>query len=713
MPDDAESDSFLLAIVTVLFLVLLFPRLRALFRRKPLPEPEAWRKIGFAASSPVVRKATAIQQSTPRWRRFLVDQSFFVIVLAVEASFLYRAFEVTADPEHFDPHSVLGIETHATRVEAKAAYRRLSLEYHPDKNPDPNAAATFATISKAHQILTDPVAARNYAKYGNPDGYQGFVGGFGLPAWMMDENAALPLLGVVIGLPLVILYLFFRDKKAKQAQAITKIASQVYFHAVFNPEAQSRASAPPPLLRLVAASFAEIPFDMGLNTAQRLDLLTLQPSAAKGGGSKGGGSKGGGGKKTKPKGKKAKAGKDKPKTSLKELKARAAAGMAAEGDDDVAVEEEEEEEVDAGGGEEDGGAVAAGTSEEQAAAAAAIGIIDAREWLLKAHLRRVAIPKSLVVELHTLLLHAPAVCEAFFALALRNKKVGFAVGARPILRLAQFLCQAVPSDEAVAYNCYLQMPHITPAILASAAPNLSTSDGGVRGLLEVADMPSRERAPILAKAFGASVDTAQLRDAEAFCAHVFPRAVLSTRYLVKGEDDASVAVGDVLTIQATLTVAHRAPPGSPVQHNARFLLPWDGCHAPLYPHPKSEGWVAVLTHKGAGRVLNVKAAPGWSEWKPCLKGGGQWTAELMMQVETAGKLKLEVHAVCSAYVGADVVAEVALDVANFRAADRDDDDDDDSDDAPDGHAMDGADFVIDPDNENSEDSDEDGYEGID
>lgn len=42
---------------------------------------------------------------------------------------------------------------------------------HPDKNPDnPQAIDDFLKLNKAHQILTDPVARDNFAKYGNPDG---------------------------------------------------------------------------------------------------------------------------------------------------------------------------------------------------------------------------------------------------------------------------------------------------------------------------------------------------------------------------------------------------------------------------------------------------------------------------------------------------------------------------------------------------------------
>lgn len=51
--------------------------------------------------------------------------------------------------------SLLQIDRGATDKEIRKAYRQLSLQYHPDKNPDPKAAQYFAEkITKAYQALT-------------------------------------------------------------------------------------------------------------------------------------------------------------------------------------------------------------------------------------------------------------------------------------------------------------------------------------------------------------------------------------------------------------------------------------------------------------------------------------------------------------------------------------------------------------------------------
>ena len=51
--------------------------------------------------------------------------------------FTFDVFTYLMQIQVFEPFSILGLEPGASDSEIKKAYRRLSIQYHPDKNPDP------------------------------------------------------------------------------------------------------------------------------------------------------------------------------------------------------------------------------------------------------------------------------------------------------------------------------------------------------------------------------------------------------------------------------------------------------------------------------------------------------------------------------------------------------------------------------------------------
>lgn len=51
------------------------------------------------------------------------------------------------------PYEILGIDKFAARAEIIAAYRRLAMKWHPDRNPSPAAHARFQEIQDAYQVL--------------------------------------------------------------------------------------------------------------------------------------------------------------------------------------------------------------------------------------------------------------------------------------------------------------------------------------------------------------------------------------------------------------------------------------------------------------------------------------------------------------------------------------------------------------------------------
>jgi len=69
-----------------------------------------------------------------------------------------------------DFYKLLGVSKNATESEVKKAYRKLSLEYHPDKNPSPDAGSKFQKINEAYETLGDADKRKMYDNNGSMPG---------------------------------------------------------------------------------------------------------------------------------------------------------------------------------------------------------------------------------------------------------------------------------------------------------------------------------------------------------------------------------------------------------------------------------------------------------------------------------------------------------------------------------------------------------------
>ncbi|PIM98382.1 Molecular chaperone (DnaJ superfamily) [Handroanthus impetiginosus] len=139
--------------------------------------------------------------------------------------------------EIFEPFSILGLEPGASDSEIKKAYRRLSILYHPDKNPNPEAHKYFVDyISKAYQALTDPVSRENFEKYGHPDGRQGLQMGIALPQFLLNIDGAsggillLGIVGVCILLPLTIAVIYLSRSSKYTGNYVMHHTMYAYYH---------------------------------------------------------------------------------------------------------------------------------------------------------------------------------------------------------------------------------------------------------------------------------------------------------------------------------------------------------------------------------------------------------------------------------------------------------------------------------------------------
>jgi len=77
-----------------------------------------------------------------------------------------------------DYYDILGVSRDASANDIKAAYRRLAVQFHPDRNPDdPDAEESFKEASEAYAVLSDADKRSRYDRFGHQGlGGEGFTG---------------------------------------------------------------------------------------------------------------------------------------------------------------------------------------------------------------------------------------------------------------------------------------------------------------------------------------------------------------------------------------------------------------------------------------------------------------------------------------------------------------------------------------------------------
>jgi molecular chaperone DnaJ len=90
-----------------------------------------------------------------------------------------------------DYYETLGVDRGASPQDIKKAYRKLAMEFHPDRNASPDAHERFKEVNRAYEVLSDADKRAAYDRYGHagvdgnggfgPQGFEGFSGfeGFG------------------------------------------------------------------------------------------------------------------------------------------------------------------------------------------------------------------------------------------------------------------------------------------------------------------------------------------------------------------------------------------------------------------------------------------------------------------------------------------------------------------------------------------------------
>jgi curved DNA-binding protein len=94
--------------------------------------------------------------------------------------------------EYHDYYKILGVSRDASAADIKNAYRKLAMQYHPDRNPgDKKAEERFKEINEAYQVLSDPKKRQRYDQVG--DSYSQWQengapgGGFDWSRWTTQQ----------------------------------------------------------------------------------------------------------------------------------------------------------------------------------------------------------------------------------------------------------------------------------------------------------------------------------------------------------------------------------------------------------------------------------------------------------------------------------------------------------------------------------------------
>jgi curved DNA-binding protein len=94
--------------------------------------------------------------------------------------------------EYKDYYQILGVPRNASANDIKGAYRKLAMQYHPDRNPgDKQAEERFKEMNEAYQVLSDPQKRARYDQLG--DSYsqwqqQGTPGNFNWNQWTSQQG---------------------------------------------------------------------------------------------------------------------------------------------------------------------------------------------------------------------------------------------------------------------------------------------------------------------------------------------------------------------------------------------------------------------------------------------------------------------------------------------------------------------------------------------
>ncbi|CAG8489397.1 13194_t:CDS:10, partial [Ambispora gerdemannii] len=182
---------------------------------------------------------------------------------------VYKVSTVEIEIEVWDPYEILGVSEGTPLEQIKKVFKKLSLQWHPDKAPEGQKMeheTKFIDITKAYKVLTDEDIRKNYEEWGHPDGKQAYSLGIALPTWLVEAKNNIFVLGIY-GVVFGLLLPFFVGRWWYGSTGYTKDKIRTHTMAFYFKELREKSSVKH-ILELLSAS------------VEFLELVEQRPSDA-------------------------------------------------------------------------------------------------------------------------------------------------------------------------------------------------------------------------------------------------------------------------------------------------------------------------------------------------------------------------------------------------------------------------------------------------
>ncbi|XP_053390331.1 translocation protein SEC63 homolog, partial [Mercenaria mercenaria] len=235
---DEEGSTFYYFLLSFWALIIIPATYYGWPRRLTEDEKERTRRECHCTPCDAKRQRVQAKTSWVKTRRRLVQ---FLLIFGWVIFFLlaYKVSMIQVDYTEYDPFQILQIDRGASDREIKKAYRKLSLQYHPDK--ETGDSKMFMKVAKAYAALTDEESRKNWEEHGNPDGPGVTRFGIGLPRWLVEKENSMWVLMVYIVLfmvimPVVVGVWWYRSIKFSKDQVLLNTSRLYLYFFSKNPQ---------------------------------------------------------------------------------------------------------------------------------------------------------------------------------------------------------------------------------------------------------------------------------------------------------------------------------------------------------------------------------------------------------------------------------------------------------------------------------------------